>query len=269
MDFIVSDITQRIAKFKAVLGIKKQNAFAEKLDISRTTLIGYEDGSSPPSAAFLIKLCEIFNVNINWLLTGTGEMFLSEIGKESANPPQLPELRAKINKKLDKIEAQIAEIRNCFKEIGIDTQDFGIYTGDPEPGYGTEETIRILFAENIAAGPPIPQSENLSDYVEVPRRFIKTRPEDYYAARIKGESMSAAGIPDGSMVLIRKSDVPRNGAIQVVRHEGSSTLKRMREHEDHHWTLQFEDNTGRYIELGDEEYQVQGDFVAVLPEEGK
>jgi hypothetical protein len=43
----------------------------------------------------------------------------------------------------------------------------------------------------------------------------------------------------------------------------------MREHEDHHWTLQFEDNTGRYIELGDEEYQVQGDFVAVLPEEGK
>jgi repressor LexA len=122
--------------------------------------------------------------------------------------------------------------------------------------------------DNVAAGPPIPQSEDLSNYIEVPRRLIKTNPDDYYAAHIKGESMFAAGIPDGCWVLICKSDVPRNGAIQVVRCGGRSTLKRLREHEDRRWTLHFEDNTNRSIEIGpDEDYRIQGDFVAVLPED--
>jgi SOS-response transcriptional repressor LexA len=80
--------------------------------------------------------------------------------------------------------------------------------------------------------------------------------------------MTAAGIPDGCTVFIRRSDVPRDGAIQVVRCGGKSTLKRMRENEDHTWTLRYEDNSERFISLGkDEDYQVQGDFVAVLPED--
>jgi SOS-response transcriptional repressor LexA len=121
--------------------------------------------------------------------------------------------------------------------------------------------------KNIAAGPPIQQSEDLSEYIDVPERFIKTRPEDYYVARIRGESMTAAGIPDDCTVLIRRSDVPRDGAIQVVQCGGRSTLKRMREGEDHTWMLCYEDNSGRLIPIGkDEEYQVQGDFVAVLLE---
>jgi hypothetical protein len=42
----------------------------------------------------------------------------------------------------------------------------------------------------------------------------------------------------------------------------------MRENEDHTWTLRYEDNSERFISLGkDEDYQVQGDFVAVLPED--
>ncbi|MDR0759686.1 MAG: helix-turn-helix domain-containing protein, partial [Treponema sp.] len=52
------------------LGIEKVSVFAEELGIKRTTIIGYEDGSSPPSAAFLVKIREIYNVNINWLLDG-------------------------------------------------------------------------------------------------------------------------------------------------------------------------------------------------------
>ena len=268
MDIIVSDIKQRIADFKEVLGIKNQSNFAKKLDISRTTLIGYEDGSSPPSAAFLIKVYEIFNVNLNWLLTGTGEMFLSKTGKEIANPPQLPKIKTKIGEKLEKIEAQIAEIRSCFEDIGIDTPDFGIYTYDPEPEYG-ESTGNISYVDNIAAGRPIFASEDRST-IPVPMRYIKTKPEDYYAGGIKGTSMTAAGIPDGVRVLIRISDVPQDGAIQVVECNGEVTLKRVREIPGKGWKLCFDDYSGRYIEVGPgDEFHVQGDFVAVLSEDGK
>jgi len=76
--------------------------------------------------------------------------------------------------------------------------------------------------------------------------------------------MIDAFIPDGSMVLIKKSDVPQHGKIQVICLDDRVTLKRMREDEDRRWTLCYEDGTGRTIPLG-ENNQVQGTFEAVLP----
>jgi repressor LexA len=144
----------------------------------------------------------------------------------------------------------------------------GMYVAEPEPEYEVDDFEEVVYVDNIAAGPPISQSEDLSEKLKIPRRFIKTAPEDYYAAHVQGESMTAAGIPDGSTVLIHRTDVPRSGAIQLVRHGGKSTLKRLREIEDGGWRLCYEDNTGRRIDIGPgEEYQVQGDFAAVLPEE--
>jgi len=172
-----------------------------------------------------------------------------------------------MDQRLEKLEARIAEIEGRLKDPATTPPDSGQYTAEPEPEYRIEKKRKVLFVENIAAGPPINQSDDLSNYTSVSSSYIKTgRPEDYYAARIQGESMTAAGIPDDCMVLIRKSDVPKTGAIQVVRHGGKSTLKRMREDEDHHWTLYYDDGTNRYITIESEDYQVQGDFVMVLPE---
>jgi SOS-response transcriptional repressor LexA len=270
--FTLSNIQQRIVELRQSLGIERVSVFAQKLDIKRTTIIGYEDGSSPPSAAFLVKLHEIYNVNINWLLLGEGEMFL-ESQEKSPNPPENISPGAIIDQRFEKLEAQIAEIEARLKETGLDPPEkpvSGLHVVEPEPEYGEEDPYRVLYVDNIAAGPPIQQSEDLSQHIDVPARFIKTSPEDYYAARIRGESMSAAGIPDGCTVLIRRSDVPRDGAIQVVRNGRRSTLKRMREGEDHTWALHYEDDSERLIPIKkDEEYQVQGDFVAVLPEKGK
>jgi SOS-response transcriptional repressor LexA len=199
-----------------------------------------------------------------WLETGEGDMFLPQ--KEEKHP-LIADIEALIDQKLEKFEAQIAEIESQLKEKGMNSPDSGLYVSEPEPEYG-DGYVKAPVVDDMAAGPPIQQSEDLSGYINVPKRFIKTQPEDYYAAHIRGESMTAAGIPDGCTVLIRRSDVPRDGAIQVVRCGGKSTLKRMREGEDHTWTLRYEDNSERFISLGkDEDYQVQGDFVAVLPED--
>jgi SOS-response transcriptional repressor LexA len=79
--------------------------------------------------------------------------------------------------------------------------------------------------------------------------------------------MTAAGIPDGVLVLIRYADTPRDSAIQVVECQGEATLKRMREIPGKGWKICFDDHTGRFIEVGPEdEFHIQGDFVAVIPE---
>ncbi|MDR1252865.1 MAG: helix-turn-helix domain-containing protein [Treponema sp.] len=239
-----------------------QAEFAKKLDIPRTSLANYENGTSIPGD-LLCTLKSMFTVNVDWFLTGEGEMFSP---KKPEKHPLIADIEALIDKKLEKVESQIAQIEGQLKKKGMDGPDSGMFVSEPEPEYGDED-VKTPFVDDIAAGPPIQQSEDLSGHINVPRRFIKTKPEDYYAARIRGESMTAAGIPDGCTVLIRRSDVPRDGAIQVVRREGSSTLKRMREGEDHTWTLHFEDGSKWSIAIGkDEDYQVQGDFVVVLPE---
>lgn len=48
---------------------------AEKLDMSAGTLTGYERGVRTPTVPFFILLYEKLNVNLNWLVSGKGEMF--------------------------------------------------------------------------------------------------------------------------------------------------------------------------------------------------
>jgi SOS-response transcriptional repressor LexA len=171
-----------------------------------------------------------------------------------------------LDQRFEKIEVQIAEIKSQLKKKGIDGPDSGMFVSEPEPEYD-EDPEHIEFVDNIAAGPPIYQSDARST-IPVPKRYIKTKPEDYYVGRIKGTSMTAAGIPDGVLVLIRRSDTPRDGAIQVVEYQGEATLKRLREVPDKGWKICFEDGSKRFIPIGPgDEFHIQGDFIAVLPED--
>ena len=164
-----------------------------------------------------------------------------------------------LESRLTALEERLSAISKPAFEYPTDTVDTDNYTAEVEPEYGM-----IPFYNKVAAGSPIDQSEDQGMVVRVPMRFIKTKLSDYYAIRVHGNSMIDALIPDGSMVLIRKSDVPQHGKIQLVRIDGQATLKRMRQGEDHNWTLCHEDGTGQTVPLGDDN-MIQGDFAAVLP----
>jgi transcriptional regulator with XRE-family HTH domain len=51
---------------------------ADTLGIPVRTIGSYEREEAQPSPKFLAALIEKYNVNANWLLTGNGNMFLSE-----------------------------------------------------------------------------------------------------------------------------------------------------------------------------------------------
>jgi len=73
----VSNICQRLVDLRESLNFNQSN-FATELGIKRPTLAGYEKGTFPPSTDFLIKLREVYSINIDWLLTGEGEMLLNQ-----------------------------------------------------------------------------------------------------------------------------------------------------------------------------------------------
>lgn len=66
---------ERLKKLRKTLDLTQQE-FAGKLKVPRNTIGGYEVGKSNPSDAAVNNICNIFNVNEDWLRTGNGEMFI-------------------------------------------------------------------------------------------------------------------------------------------------------------------------------------------------
>ena len=67
----------RLVKARENLGFNQAN-FSEKIDLAAQSLARYEKNKVNPSMEFIAKLTDMFNINSNWLLTGKGEMFISE-----------------------------------------------------------------------------------------------------------------------------------------------------------------------------------------------
>lgn len=67
-------IAENLAKVRKTT-LLVQSDFALKLGISPRAYVNYERGERKPPYEVLNKLYEEYNVNLNWFLTGKGEMF--------------------------------------------------------------------------------------------------------------------------------------------------------------------------------------------------
>ncbi len=68
---------KRIKELKSVLKMTSSELSA-KLGIPTRTIGSYERDEAQPGPKFLNALIVVFGVNINWLLTGDGNMFISK-----------------------------------------------------------------------------------------------------------------------------------------------------------------------------------------------
>ena len=67
----------RIKKIRQTLKIS-QTEYAELTHTSQSNISKYERNELKPTIDFLINLHERLNVNINWVLTGKGQIFLAD-----------------------------------------------------------------------------------------------------------------------------------------------------------------------------------------------
>lgn len=65
----------RIKKIRIDAGLTQQK-FADKLGIKRNTVATYETTNKTPMESIITSICREFNVNKDWLLSGTGEPYL-------------------------------------------------------------------------------------------------------------------------------------------------------------------------------------------------
>lgn len=71
---MTNELGDRIAEVRYSVRLSQKD-FAEKLGTTRNAISNYEIGRVEPKQLFLDHLCEVFNVNKEWLKTGEGDMF--------------------------------------------------------------------------------------------------------------------------------------------------------------------------------------------------
>ena len=91
----------------------------------------------------------------------------------------------------------------------------------------------IPILGTVAAGAPILAVEDALGYLN----FDPGRSGDFFALKIRGESMINAGILDGDMVVVRRQPKAENGEIVVALLGEEATCKKLRRKNGEVWLL--------------------------------
>ncbi len=87
------------------------------------------------------------------------------------------------------------------------------------------QSMNVPVLGDVAAGRPILAEENWDGTVPVPQSMLR-KGGQYFALRVRGDSMERAGIVDGDLAVVEKREVARDGEIVVAVVEEAVTLKR-------------------------------------------
>lgn len=103
---------------------------------------------------------------------------------------------------------------------------FGLRPCEPSNRESAHQVTLPLFGR-IAAGTPITAFKDQDTQIDVPAHMVQRG--DHYALEVVGDSMVDAGIHDGDVVIIQRTDTADNGQIVVALVDDEEvTLKRLR-----------------------------------------
>ena len=110
----------------------------------------------------------------------------------------------------------------------------------------------------MAAGAPILAQECIEDYLTFD---CGGRESEYFALRVRGESMLKAGILPDDLVIVRQQQTACTGEIVVALFEDEATVKRFSIQDGHVWLLPEND---AYEPIDGAHAQILGKVTAVV-----
>ena len=109
---------------------------------------------------------------------------------------------------------------------------------------------KVPIVGNVAAGSPILAQECIEDYLTFD---TGGRSGEFFALRVRGESMLNAGILPGDLVVVQRQQTACNGEIVVAMIEDEATVKTYSKQNGHVWLLPendaYEPIDGTYAEI--------------------
>ena len=122
----------------------------------------------------------------------------------------------------------------------------------------TAEVNRVPIVGNVAAGSPILAQECIEDYLTFD---TGGRSGEYFALRVRGESMLGVGILPDDLVVVRRQQTAVNGEIVVALIGEEATVKTFSKKNGEIWLLPANPD---YSPIDGRECEVLGKVVAVV-----
>ena len=126
-----------------------------------------------------------------------------------------------------------------------------------------ENEKNLPFLGRIAAGNPIEAITGSFEQISVPNYLINNK-DEHFSLEVSGDSMVDAGIFDGDLVIIRKTEAANSGDIVVALiDQNEVTLKRFRSFKN---SIALEPANKNYkIRLfGEDRVKIQGKLVGLI-----
>ena len=122
----------------------------------------------------------------------------------------------------------IRRLHNKARAIKIIKEEDYTNPSLPEITGTNGNSYKIFIYGSISAGTPLEAIQNSEGHLNVPIDMIKNN-NQHYALKVSGESMINAGILDGDIAILEKTNDVINGDIVVALIDGQeATLKRFR-----------------------------------------
>ncbi len=217
----MKEIANRLRKVRQELDLTQQQ-FCDKIEVSRGTFSRYESGLRSLPDEVKQKLLQ-FGVNLHWLLTGNGPMFLNQ---ESTKP------KTKVEANVDRLQHYIDLGKaQAHQDISLNSEDVNYRT--------------LPITGEIAAGNPIEiRDVDLLGKILVSADIIDDI-ANFYCFRVNGWSMSPE-VQHGDVVIINKiydwEDL--DNRIVAVRIDDGVTLKVLKLDHDNQcsWLMPINDD---------------------------
>ncbi len=119
----------------------------------------------------------------------------------------------------------------------------------------------IPLVGSVAAGLPIEAIENVESYITIPEVLRHKKPT--FLLRVRGDSMIDAGILDGDLIAVRKTQTANIGEIIVARIEDEVTVKTL-QRQGANAVLQPANDHYQPIVLPAEDLAIEGLFVGLI-----
>lgn len=164
----------------------------------------YNNKSSNYATYSFAKIREVYNVNINWLLTEEGVMFSPDSDGRFFNPGESDK------EELEEISGNKAVYQ--YKTSGLESR-----------------TIALPLLGQISAGAPFEiVNPDFWKYIEIPNAFLWDKYDNYFVFMVNGQSMEPT-IFHGDIVVIHKRDDWFNltGKVIAIRTADGITLKKV------------------------------------------
>jgi repressor LexA len=187
-----------------------------------------------------------------------------ELTEVSGYPPTRAEIAQKMG--FRSVNAAEQHLRALEKKGAIEISSGasrGLRVRDARTGGRAARLLELPVVGRVAAGAPILAEENLQGHYQVDPNLFTPRAD--YLLRVRGLSMRDAGILEGDLLAVHRTQEARSGQIVVARLGDEVTVKRLRRR-GHAVTLEAEnpDFAPIEVDLRREALAIEGVAVGVI-----